>query len=151
MGEKMQQKWIVFSGHLRRLEPVQIWEHRYLLLNPNMDSPNSQIILSPVETTSQSPQCVFGALCAKFAQFERYLLGIVLLGFLGIYLYKTNGSRSKKAQSLVLNPAWWLFCQSWISFLNKNWTQNHDDGADNAGKPGQVQNVESGRETEDGL
>ncbi len=39
--------------------------YRYLPLNPNMDNPNSRIIQSSVETTSQSPQCYSARLIRK--------------------------------------------------------------------------------------
>ena len=94
-----------------------IFPFGFIPLNPNMDSPNSRSIQSPVEITWRS-HVFFFLLISKFTQMERFLLGITFSNWVGgicthtlyfcKYLFRYILLRCHGSQRWICEKCWWL-------------------------------------------
>ncbi len=104
---------IEFGNH----HSVTEW-YRWVLLYPNRDNLNSQIIRNPVETTSQSPQCYSACLikkCSIWKFFTWYCLfelsGIHPCQFLHFSVFQ-----KKKEKYFATEPSW-IYIQNWLMIV----------------------------------
>ncbi len=113
-----------WSERLQALEtgnPGDSQSYRWVPLNPNVDNPNSRIIQSHVETTSQSPQCSSACLiqswCCLFGfsgthlHFLFWTFLLITAGFCAISLGQENpGPKGPIASTTFLNHIYIYVC-----------------------------------------
>ena len=109
-----------------------VHNYRHLLLNPNMDkNPNSWIIRSPMETTSQSPQCYSARLILNSKGFYIVHAFCCLFDLSRTYLYATEKARNfrfnigksnqtkRRAETICVPVTTTRASNSWLQF---SWT-----------------------------